>query len=113
MADRGDVFQLKRRLGCGAEQEAERVVIVQASPLNSVLPTMIAVPLEPLVDTFAGSPLAVTVSAQEAGATDDHVAIASWLHVVRSDRLAPGRVGKLLPRTMGELGDKLRLVLDL
>lgn len=113
MADRGDVYQLKRRLGFGADREAERVVVVQATALNSILPTLVAVPLEPQVRTFAGLPIAVTISAKEAGAAHDHVALASWVFVVSSDRLAPGRVGVLLPHTLATLDEKLRLVLDL
>jgi hypothetical protein len=55
MAERGDVFQLIRRLGLGAGQEGERVVIVQADALNSVLPTLLVVPLEANVEVFAAS----------------------------------------------------------
>jgi mRNA-degrading endonuclease toxin of MazEF toxin-antitoxin module len=113
MADRGDVFQLKRRIGFGADDDGERVVVVQADALNSVLPTVLVVPLEPQVSTFAGMPLGVRVSAKEAGATHDHVAIASWIHVARTDRLAPGRVGRLNGSTMVALTDRLRMVLDL
>ena len=95
MAERGDVFQLKRRLGFGAEREAERLIIVQATALNSVLPTLLAVPLEPQAHLFAGQPLAVLVSAGEAGAAADHVAIASWVHVEDEDWRA--RVASWLP----------------
>lgn len=113
MADRGDVLRLKRSLGFGTRGEGERVVVVQADMLNAVLPTVVVVPLDPQVQTFSGLPLAVRVSAGEAGGDSDHVAVASWLRVVPTDRLSPGRVGRLNVSTLAELGDKLRLVLDL
>jgi len=114
MAERGDVFQLIRRLGFGAGQEGERVVIVQADALNSVLPTLLVVPLEANVELFAASPLAVRVSGAECGAGRvEHVAMPPWIRVIRGDHLAPGRVGRFKPRSLAELSTKLRLILDL
>ena len=112
MAERGDVLRVKRRLGFGSERSGERVAIVQASPLNAALPTTIIVPLD--TDRNAAPPsLAVEVSAREAGATEDHIAITTQLQVTLLDRLAPGRVGRLEPRTLARIDEKLRLVLDL
>jgi mRNA-degrading endonuclease toxin of MazEF toxin-antitoxin module len=113
MADRGEVFQLKRRLGFGEGREGERVVVVQASALNSILPTVVVVPLEPKTQLFAGMPLAVRVAAAESGAAHDHVALPTAVRALPFDRLAPGRVGRLRPRTLHELDEKLRLSLDL
>lgn len=112
MAERGDVLQVKRRLGFGSERAGQRVVVVQATSLNSALPTTIIVPLD-MSPAAAPPSLAVRVSADEAGAEEDHVAIASHLQVVVLDRLAPGRVGRLRPRTLARLDEKVRLVLDL
>lgn len=89
------------------------MVVVQADMLNAVLPTLVVVPLDPQIQTFSGLPLAVRVSAKESGSDQDHVAVASWVRVVPTDRLSPGRVGRLNVSTMAELSDKLRLVLDL
>jgi mRNA-degrading endonuclease toxin of MazEF toxin-antitoxin module len=112
MAERGDVLRVKRRLGFGSERSGERVVVVQATRLNAALPTTVIVPLD--VDAKAAHPsLTVRVSAKEAGATEDHVAIASQLQVSLLDRLAAGRVGRLHARTLAALEEKLRLVLDL
>ncbi len=113
MAERGDVLQLKRRIGFGRDQEGERFVVVQATALNSALPTMLVVPLDPHVALFSSSPLAVRVSATEAGASADHVAVSSWIHVLHLDRVVPGRVGRLKRATLDELDDRLRRVLDL
>jgi mRNA-degrading endonuclease toxin of MazEF toxin-antitoxin module len=112
MAERGDVLRLKRRLGFGNERSGERVAVVQASPLNSSLPTTIVVPLH--ADTrSAPASLSVRVSAKEAGAEEDQVAVAAQIQMTLLDRLAPGRVGRLHPRTLALLDQKLRLVLDL
>lgn len=112
MAERGDVLRVKRRLGFGAERSGERVAVIQATALNAALPTTVVVPL----DTDAGSSppsLVVPVSAAEAGADDGHFALAAHIQVTLLDRLSPGRVGRLKPRTLALLDEKLRLVLDL
>jgi mRNA-degrading endonuclease toxin of MazEF toxin-antitoxin module len=112
MAERGDVLRAKRRLGFGSERSGERVVVIQADPLNSALPTTLVIPLD--TDPNAAPPsLAVRVSAAEAGADEEHVAIPTQLQVAVLDRLAAGRVGRLRPATLARLDEKLRLVLDL
>jgi mRNA-degrading endonuclease toxin of MazEF toxin-antitoxin module len=113
MAERGDVVQVKRRLGFGTEGDGERVVVVQATALNAALPTLVVVPLDASLELFARQPLAVRIAAREAGASTDHVAVCSWLHTLRADRLEPGRVGRLKARTLSELDERLRIVLDL
>lgn len=113
MADRGDVLQLRSRVGFGAGEEGERAVVIQASALNAVLPTPLVVPLDVVADPYLDVELLVPVSALEAGASEDHVAIPTHVRVLPGDRFAPGRVGKLRARTLAQLDDKLRLVLDL
>lgn len=112
MAERGDVLRVKRRLGFGHDRSGERVAIVQATPLNASLPTTIIVPLD-TESASVPSALSVRVSASEAGADDDYVAIPTQLQVTLLDRLAPGRVGRLHPKTLAQLEDKIRLVLDI
>lgn len=112
MAERGDVLELKRRLGFGNDDSGERVVVVQATPLCASLPTLVLVPLvsDPI---FGKSSLSVRVPAQECGSQDEHFALASELRSTIADRLAAGRLGRLRPRTLAELDRKLRLVLAL
>jgi mRNA-degrading endonuclease toxin of MazEF toxin-antitoxin module len=112
MAERGDVLALKRRLGFGNERGGERVVVVQATPLCSALPTLVVVPLadDP---AFGKSSLSVRVSAAESGSSGERFALPSEIRALIADRLAPGRVGRLRPRTLADLDRKLRLVLDL
>ena len=112
MAERGDVLRVKRKLGFGSDRAGERVAVIQATPLNAALPTTIVVPLD-TNPASAPASLAVRVSAAEAGATEDHIAIPSQLQVTLLDRLAPGRVGRLQPKTLAALEEKIRLVLDL
>jgi mRNA-degrading endonuclease toxin of MazEF toxin-antitoxin module len=112
MAERGDVLRVKRRLGFGSERSGERVAVIQATPLNSALPTTVIVPLDTEASSSPAS-LSVPVSAVEAGATEAHFALPAQIQVTLLDRLAPGRVGRLRPRTLALLDEKLRLVLDL
>jgi len=113
MADRGEILRLKRRLGFAAKGEAESVVVVQASPLNAVLPTTVVVPLHPATTEYAGHPIAIRVSRREAGSSVDHVAINWGVRAVSSDAFAPGPVGRLEPATLNALEDAIKLVLGL
>jgi mRNA-degrading endonuclease toxin of MazEF toxin-antitoxin module len=112
MAERGDVLRVKRRLGFGSERSGERVAVVQATPLNAALPTTVVVPLDTHA-TAAPPSLAVRVPAKEAGADEDHFALPAQLQVTLLDRLVPGSVGRLSARTLAQLEQKVRLVLDL
>jgi len=113
MADRGDVLRLKRRLGFGAKGEAEAVIVVQATPLNAVLPTLVVVPLDPAIGAYGGLPVVLRVSRQEAGSSVDQVAVPWRLRALAADALAPGPVGRLRPATLSALDELLALVLGL
>jgi mRNA-degrading endonuclease toxin of MazEF toxin-antitoxin module len=113
MTERGDVFRLKRQLGFSAKGQADAVVVVQASPLNTVLSTIIVVPLDPAVGAYAGHPAALRLSRQEAGSTVDHVAVTWRLRAIPADALAPGPVGRLRPATLAALDERLELILGL
>jgi mRNA-degrading endonuclease toxin of MazEF toxin-antitoxin module len=113
MTTRGDVLRLPRRLGFGAKGEAESVVVVQADELNKALPTLIVVPLDSAIAVHAGRRLAVPVSAEEAGSSVDHVALVHQVRAIRSDRLAPGVVGRLRAETLSTVSEVLRRVLAL
>ena len=113
MADRGDVLRLKRRLGFAAKGEAESVIVVQANPLNSVLSTLLIVPLDPSVGAYANHPAVLRVTREEAGSREDHVAVPWRLRAVSGDAFAPGPVGRLRPATLRSLDQLLKLVLDL
>ncbi len=111
MADRGDVFQLARRLGYVPGRDGERVVVVQATKLNEALPTVLVVPLDRRAGTTP--PYQVVIPAAEAGSPHDHVAVPSLLRVVARSALEPVPVGKLATHSLQELDHMLQLVLDL
>jgi mRNA-degrading endonuclease toxin of MazEF toxin-antitoxin module len=113
MADRGDVLRLKRRLGFGAKGEAEAVIVVQATPLNVVLPTLLVVPLDPTVGAYGHHPAVLRISREETGSSAEHVVVPWRLRAIGADALAPGPVGRLRPATLSALDDLLRLVLAL
>ena len=113
MVERGDVLRLKRRLGFGAKGEGEAVVVVQATPLNAVLATLVVVPLDPATGAYGSHPAVLRISRQEAGSTVDQVAVPWRLHSPAADALAPGAVGRLRPATLAALDELLVLVLGL
>lgn len=113
MAERGDVLQFRAKIGFGAGKQGERAVVLQATELNAALPTTVVVPLDAVADPYIDRDLLVLVSADEAGARHDQIAIPTHLAFVRTDRFETGRVGRLKAHTLAELEDKLRLVLDL
>jgi mRNA-degrading endonuclease toxin of MazEF toxin-antitoxin module len=113
MADRGDVLRLKRRLGFSAKGEAESVVVVQATPLNAVLPTVIVVPLDPAVGAYGSNPAVLRISKEEVGSSVDHVAVPWQMRALSADALAPGPAGQLRPATLAALDRLLQLVLGL
>lgn len=113
MTERGDIFRLKRRLGFGTKGEAESVVVVQATPLNGVLATLLVVPLDPAVGAYVNDSAVLRVSREEAGSAVDHVAVPWRLHAIPADALAPARTGRLQPGSLSKLTHLLALVLDL
>ncbi|RLB54035.1 MAG: hypothetical protein DRJ42_10265 [Deltaproteobacteria bacterium] len=112
MAERGAVFRLKRKLGFGQGDLGEPVVVMQASELNAALPTTIVVPLDLALDLYDGIPT-VPVSPEEVGATERYVALPTQLRTISLERLAPGAVGHLRPKTIVALDEMVRVVLDL
>jgi mRNA-degrading endonuclease toxin of MazEF toxin-antitoxin module len=104
---------LPRRLGFGAKGEAESVVVVQADELNGILPTVVVVPLDVKTALHAQRPLAVPISAAEAGSSVDQVALVHQVQPVRADRLAPGTAGHVHPTTLAAIDRVLTRVLGL
>ncbi|OFV89649.1 MAG: hypothetical protein A3G76_11745 [Acidobacteria bacterium RIFCSPLOWO2_12_FULL_65_11] len=113
MADRGEVVRLKRRLGFTAKGEAEAVVVVQANPLNSVLPTLLVVPLDPAVAAYGSLVPVLRISREETGSHVEQVAVPWRLRAITGDSLMPGPVGRLHPATLRALEQLIKLVMDL
>jgi mRNA-degrading endonuclease toxin of MazEF toxin-antitoxin module len=112
VVDRGAVYRLRQRVGFGTERAGERVVVVQASLLNTALPTTLIVPLDLALGVYEGLPT-VRVSPAEAGSEREHVALPTQVRAIAIDRLAPGAIGRLGVRTLHALSESLSLVLDL
>ena len=113
MADRGDVLRVKRRLGFAPKGEAESVVVVQATPLNRVLPTLLVVPLDPAVGAYGSHPAVLRIARDESGLAVDQIAVPWRLRAVAADALAPGAVGRLKPQTQAALDELLQLILGI
>ncbi len=113
MARRGDILRLRQRLGFEPRGEAEAVVVVQADPLNTSLATLLVVPLDPAVETFAEHPYAIPIPGAECGSSIDHVALTTQLRAAPVDSFATGIVGHLSPRSQAAVDRALLLVLSL
>lgn len=113
MVERGDVLRLKARLGFLPKGEAGSVVVVQATRLNSVLPSVLVVPLDSATAIYGQQPVVVPVSAKEAGTVTSQVAVVPQVRPLRLDHAAPGVAGRLSPATLARIDEVLRLVLDL
>ncbi len=106
-------MRLRTRLGFMPQDEAESVVVVQADPLNTLLPTLLVVPLNVAVDLYAGDATAVRVTRGEAGSSVDQVADATQVQPVAVEAFALGVAGRLKPRTLVALDRVLKRVLGL
>lgn len=113
MVERGDVLRLRRRLGFGARGEAEAVVVVQATPLNAVLPTLLVVPLDPAIGAYGSHSAVLRISRDESGSAVDQIVVPWRIRALSADALAPGPVGRLRPATLAALDELLQLVLGL
>ncbi len=113
MADRGDVLRVKRRLGFGPKGEGESVIVVQATPLNAVLPTLLVVPLDPAIGAYGNNPAVLRIPHGETGSSVDQMAVPWRLRAIAADALAPGPVGHLKARTQSALDELLELILGL
>lgn len=85
--------------------------MLQASRLNSALPTLIVVPLDAYTDVYGDNPLAVPVSATEPGGPRAHGALPTQLRAIRRELLGATWVAQLTPGTRGKLTQVVRLVL--
>ena len=113
MVSRGDVLRLKKRLGFGAKGEAEAMIVVQATPLNAVFPTLIVVPLDPATSAYAGHRAALRINRSEIGSGVDQVAIPWRIRAIAADAFSPGTVGRLKPDTLAALDDLIKFVMGL
>jgi mRNA-degrading endonuclease toxin of MazEF toxin-antitoxin module len=112
VASRGDVLVALRRLGFGATGRPEHFAVLQSEEITSD-DFVIVAPLEAAASMYQSYPLAVHVTAREAGASGPHVVLPCLLAAAAVDRFAPTRAGRLTPASMGRVDQVLRLALGL
>jgi len=112
-ARQGDVFraQIAPKIGFGASRDGTQLVVVaQGNALNSVLETIVAVPLVPTAPGARALPLDVLVPAAELGTDRDHLAPVHLLRPIALSRLEPGPVARVSAATAGRLLAAVRRV---
>lgn len=112
MAKRADVLVVRRRLGFGAEGRGEHFVVLQ-SELLSGFDTVVVAPLDHDAAIYDDDPLAVHVSAKEAGSKGTHVVLVHLLAAVRLEKFEPIVAARLSARSMARVDGALRTVLQL
>ena len=86
------------------------VVVVQGNALNSVLESVLIVPLVPAARNMPRFSLDVLVPAAEIHEASDHVAPVHLLRPVALSRLEPGPMASISGATLDRLLDKVRRV---
>jgi mRNA-degrading endonuclease toxin of MazEF toxin-antitoxin module len=112
MAKRADVVVARRRLGFGAEGRREHFVVVQADLLSGI-ETAVVAPLDDDAPMYKEDPLAVHVSAKEAGTKSRQVALVHLLAAMALEKFEPEATGRLSPKSMKLVDGALRTVLNL
>jgi mRNA interferase MazF len=111
MPSRGDVFMIDFDPTVGHEQGGRRpALVVSADALNQSRVGLVTV--APITGTDRGIPAHVKVEAPEAGLTKTSMIMADQLRSISLRRVIR-RMGAVSTATMGQVEDRLRLVLDL
>ena len=112
MARRGEVLVALRRLGFGAAGRREHFVVVQ-SDLLSGIETAVVVPLDDVAPIYEEDPLAVRVTAKEAGTKFEQVVLAHLLAAVPVEKFDAAPTGRLSAKSLSRVDEVLRTVLSL
>ncbi|WP_394833624.1 type II toxin-antitoxin system PemK/MazF family toxin [Pendulispora rubella] len=113
MASRGDVLVSRRRLGFSGPGRDERFVVLQADGFEPLLDTVLVAPLDEVRSVYERDPMAVRISAQEAGTATDRVVLPANLSSVRLVRFEQDVVGRLKQESMGAIETAIRVLLAL
>jgi mRNA-degrading endonuclease toxin of MazEF toxin-antitoxin module len=106
------VLAAKRRLGFGSTGQSEHFVVVQSDEI-AALEFVIVAPLEVDGPLYEEYPLAVHVTAREAGSKQPHVVLVHLLAALHDSRFEEARVGRLSTASMAKIDALLRVVLQL
>ena len=113
MADRGEVMQLKKRVGFAPHCTIETMLILQCDGLNRALSTTIAAPLDDALAMYRGDPTCVALSATEAGSDGPRVALLTRLRTVPWDAFEPSPVGRHESTTLAVVEAAMCAIFDL
>lgn len=112
MAKRGDVLVARRRLGFGVGGRREHFVVVQ-SELLAGIETAVMAPLDDVARIYDDDPLTVRVTAGEAGSKTVQVVLVHLLAAISLERFDAVAVGRLSAKSLAQVDEVLRAVLQL
>jgi len=112
VAKRGEVLVARRRLGFGSGGRREHFVVVQ-SELLAGIETAVVAPLDDVARIYDDDPLAVQVTAGEAGTKTAQVVLVHLLAAISLERFEPIAAGRLSAKSLTRVDDVLRSVLQL
>ncbi len=112
MAKRAEVLVARRRLGFGAAGTREYFVVLQSDILASI-ETVVVAPLDDDGPMYEDDPLAVHVSAKEAGTKRAQVVLVHLLTAASLEKFEPSPAGHLFARSIAQVESILRTVLHL
>jgi mRNA-degrading endonuclease toxin of MazEF toxin-antitoxin module len=113
VARRGEVLELRRRIGFGGGGRVERFVVLQADHVTRVLGTVLAAPLDDALSVYSRYPGALPVTSSEAGTRGNQVLLLPQLSSLALDRFEPDVCGKLRSETLRRAERTLKLLLEL
>ena len=108
---RGDVILVDFDPTVGHEQGGKRPALVVSADAQNRLPAGL-VTVAPITGTDRGIPTHVRVAAPEGGLAKSSVIMADQIRTISLLRVSR-RLGAVSPSTLGQVEDRLRLVLDL
>jgi hypothetical protein len=106
------VLVARRRLGFGAEGRREHFVVLQSDVLSGI-DTAVVAPLDDDAPMYEEDPLAVHVSAKEAGTKAPQVVLVHLLTAASLEKFEPTAAGHLSAKSIGQIETVLRTVLHI
>ncbi|MFZ0635898.1 MAG: type II toxin-antitoxin system PemK/MazF family toxin [Candidatus Acidiferrales bacterium] len=113
MPKRGDVYLARLDPREGSEQAGQRpVIVVSRDAINQNSPVVIVVPVTDLKHKRRIYPSQVVLKTGDGGLTKDSVALAEQVRAISTSRLVKP-MGHLSPASITQIGDALKIALDL
>ena len=113
MIERGEIYAMALDPVVGSEIAKTRpCLVVQRDSANATSTTTLICPLTSARNRKPNA-FKVLVRAPEAGVDRDSLILCNQVRVVSRERLRSGPLGKISPKTMAQVDEGLRLILDL